>query len=91
MREGGGNCLKYLKRGWEEKRGGKTKILKGGGGSWVKAAGTPLRTMPNIRRLEQVRDTKFGANVCNVIKCCKNCKVTAFTVSELLREIQQGR
>ena len=25
---GGGNCLKYLKRGGTEKRGGDTKILK---------------------------------------------------------------
>ena len=30
--EGGGNCLKYLKRGGTERRGGKTKILKKGGG-----------------------------------------------------------
>ena len=34
LREGGGNCLKYLKRGWNgggtEKRGGKTMILKRG-------------------------------------------------------------
>ena len=28
--EGGGNCLKYLKRGGTEKRGGETKILKRG-------------------------------------------------------------
>ena len=33
---GGGNCLKYLKRGGTEKRGGETKILKRGVGSWVK-------------------------------------------------------
>ena len=25
-----GNCLKYLKRGWNRKRGGKTEILKRG-------------------------------------------------------------
>ena len=31
LREGGGNCLKHLKRWWEKKRGGKTKILKRGG------------------------------------------------------------
>ena len=30
LREGGGNCLKHLKRWWEKKRGGKTKILKRG-------------------------------------------------------------
>ena len=32
MCEGGGNFLKYLKVGGIEKRGGKTKILKRGGG-----------------------------------------------------------
>ena len=31
MCEDGGNCLKYLKRGGTEKRGGDTKILKRGG------------------------------------------------------------
>ena len=28
--EGGGNCLKYLKRGGTKKRGGETKILRRG-------------------------------------------------------------
>ena len=28
----------------------------------------------NIRRLGQVRDTKFGKNVSNVTECCKSCK-----------------
>ena len=53
LREGGGNCLKYLKRGRSRKEGrGKQKFEKGGGGSWVKGwclkkvgAGTPLQTM----------------------------------------------
>ena len=54
MREGGGNCLKYLERGGTERRGEETKILKRGGGKlgqWVGAlkracvAGTSLRTM----------------------------------------------
>ena len=31
MREGGGNCLKYLKKGWNRKEGRETKILKVGG------------------------------------------------------------
>ena len=31
LREGGGNCLKYLKRGGTERRGEETKILKRGG------------------------------------------------------------
>ena len=33
MRIGGGECLKYLKRGGIEKRKGDTKILKEGGAS----------------------------------------------------------
>ena len=40
--------------------------------------------MPNIRRLGQVRDTKFDTNVFN------NSRVTVFTVFELLRGNQQG-
>ena len=37
MCEGGGNCLKYLKRGWNrtEGRGHKDLKKKGGGASWV--------------------------------------------------------
>ena len=31
LREGGGSCLKYLKREWNKKMGGETKILKRGG------------------------------------------------------------
>ena len=43
----------------------------------------------------QVRDTKFGKkckkqNFKNVTECCKNVRVTAFTVSESLRENQKG-
>ena len=30
MRVGGGDCLKYFKKGGTEKRGGETKILKRG-------------------------------------------------------------
>ena len=51
MREGGGNCLKYLERGGDTKilkRGGQAgsssgHLKKGGGGG----GGTPLRTMYN--------------------------------------------
>ena len=39
LRQGGGNCLKYLKRGGIERRGGETKILKRGA-SWVKGWGS---------------------------------------------------
>ena len=55
MREGGGNCLKYLKRGWNRKEGSGNKDFKKGGklGQGVGAlkkkggqAGTPLKTMP---------------------------------------------
>ena len=36
MREGGGNCRKYLKRGGTEKRRGDTKMLKRGDNlGWV--------------------------------------------------------
>ena len=52
LREGGGNCLKYLKRGRNRKEGrGKQKFEKGEE-SWFKGwclkkvgAGTPLQTM----------------------------------------------
>ena len=33
--KGGGNCLKYLKKGVEQNRGGYTKILEKGT-SWIK-------------------------------------------------------
>ena len=48
---GVGNCIKYLKRRWDEKRGGETDILKGGGmlgkgvGALKVGAMIPLRTM----------------------------------------------
>ena len=39
LREGGGNCLKYLKRGWNRTEGRGNKDLKKGGklGQWVGA------------------------------------------------------
>ena len=37
LREGGGNCLKYLGRGWNRTDGrGHKYFKKGGGASWVK-------------------------------------------------------
>ena len=38
LRQGGGNCLKYLIRGWNRKEGREKKFKKkkGGGASWVK-------------------------------------------------------
>ena len=64
LREGGANCLKYLKRGWNRKAGTRHKDFKRGrGGEEGKrgqdvgalkggGAGTPLRTMPqgNLNR-----------------------------------------
>ena len=54
MHEGGWNCLKYLKRGWNRKEGKGYKDFQKGGkvGQGVGAlkrggAGTPLRTMPS--------------------------------------------
>ena len=46
MREGGGNCLKYLKKGWKRKEGRGSKYFKKGGGNLCqRGAGTPLQTM----------------------------------------------
>ena len=46
---------------------------------------------PNIWRLGRVRNTKFGTNVFNkMLLNPANARVTAFTISELWREHQQG-
>ena len=47
---------------------------------------TPIWVLPNIWRLGRSRDTKFGRNVSNKMLL----RVTVFTISELLRENQQG-
>ena len=49
-----------------------------------KIRNTPVWVFPNIWRLGQARDATFGANLFN------DSRVTAFIVSELLRENQQG-
>ena len=36
LRVGGGNCLKYLERRWNRKKGRGNKDFKMGGASWVK-------------------------------------------------------
>ena len=48
----------------------------------------PIWVLPNIWRLWQVRDTKFGTNASN--EMLQHYRVTAFTVSDLFRENQQG-
>ena len=50
---------------------------------------TPVSVLPNIWRLGRVMDTKFGKDVSNEM-LLQNARVTAFTVSEFLRENQQG-
>ena len=46
LREGGGNCLKYLKRGSYRKEGREAKILKRDQvGGCLKKGGKPVRTM----------------------------------------------
>ena len=54
LRQGGGNCLKYLIRGWNRKEGREKKFKKKGGGGHagsrdgcLKKGGTgpPLQTM----------------------------------------------
>ena len=39
MPEDGGDCVKYLKRGWNRKEGRGTKNFKKRGASWVKVKG----------------------------------------------------
>ena len=54
---GVGDCLKYLKRGWNRKEGRGNKHFKKGGGKLGQgvgalkrgAAGTPLQTMHSIK------------------------------------------
>ena len=51
---------------------------------------TPVWVLPNIWRLGRVRNTKFGTNVSIEMRLnAANARVTAFLVSELLRENQQ--
>ena len=52
LREGGGNCLKYLERGWNRKEGSGNKDFKKGGGKLIQGVdtlkgggGTHLQTM----------------------------------------------
>ena len=49
---------------------------------------TCVCVLPNIWRLEQIRDIKFGTNVANkmLLNVVKAYSLTAFTVSQLLRE-----
>ena len=56
MHEGEGNCIKYLKRGWNRTESRGHKDLKKGGTRWVKGwvpkkggkVGTTLRTMDDL-------------------------------------------
>ena len=51
-----------------------------------------ILVLPNIWRLEQVRDTKFGTDIFNeMLLNAAKCQGSTFTVSEVLRENQQGR
>ena len=56
---------------------------------WPEIGNTPIQALPNIWRLGQVRNAKFGT--LSLLKCywmLQIAKVTVFTVSELLREDQ---
>ena len=56
MREGGGNCLKYLERGWNKKEGrGHKDKLGHGVGALKGGAETPLRTMISTVRVTNLR------------------------------------
>ena len=51
---------------------------------------TPVWVLPNIWRLDWVSNNKFGTNVANEkLLNAANGRVTAFTVSDLLRENKQ--
>ena len=51
----------------------------------------PPSVLPNIWGLGQVRDTKFGKIISNkMLLNAAKARVTDFSVSELLRENQQG-
>ena len=57
-----------------------------------KIGNTPGWVFPNIWRLGQVRDTKFGKNVSNgKLLNAANARVTGCIVSELLRGNQGGK
>ena len=52
---------------------------------------TPVSVLLNIGVLGQVQNTKYGTDVSNkMLLKIQNARVTAFTISELLRENQQG-
>ena len=71
MREGGENCLKYLKMGWNRKEGSGNKDFKKGaqagsrGGCLKKGGtGTPLRTMIQFlqsseRSIQSIKKTQI--------------------------------
>ena len=55
MHEGEGNCLKYLKEGWDRKEGmGHKDFIRGGSklgrgkGALKRGTGTPLQTMTRL-------------------------------------------
>ena len=52
---------------------------------------TPVLLLSNIWSLGQARDTKFGENAFNKsYGILQSSRVTAFTISELFKENQQG-
>ena len=56
-----------------------------------KIRNTPVCILPKTCRLGRDRDTKFGTNVSDkMLLILQNARVTAFTVSELLKENQQS-
>ena len=71
MHEGGGNCLKYLNRGWKRKEGRGNKDFKKGGGQagsrgWcLKKGGSlkPLQTM-DIQVCEKSSETYLSLTQC---------------------------
>ena len=64
----GENCLKYLKRGWNRKKGRGNKDFKKGGQAGTRAGylkkgvtGTPLRTMTKFKEINQLLFLLYNA------------------------------
>ena len=68
MCEGGGNCLKYLKRGWDRKEGRGHKDFKKGG-----KLGQGVGTLKGLRTMEKV---SVHINVCMSKIICMPIKVS---------------
>ena len=66
LHEGGGNCLKYLKRWWNRNEGSRNKNLKKGGWNPLINYGSILETDPNLKNYLQFM-VGSGSSVLTVV------------------------